>query len=349
MKQKPSPKVSLRDVAEKAGISTVAASYALRNRPGVSKSTRERVVRIARSLGYVPDPRIASWMARMRESKTKELLPLVWFNHHLNDRDAWRKYQFLTPYLEGARERCHELGYTLEEVWSHEPGITAERLSQILYNRGIEGVVVTHFVRDFALQWDRLAAVSLEARLETPNLDRVMTDHLYNFRLALERVQEAGYRRIGVCLSEELDQNTDYALRAAACYYNTTVPAARRVPPLFYPWGGEENERVGNDRVFEWLKRWKPEVLIGLNNRLIEWSESAGLSVPDQIAVVHIANDDDVRNWAGVCSNKREIGAAAVSMLVARIQNRQFGLPKTATRTFIRGTWCPGPTLPDRA
>jgi hypothetical protein len=46
-------------------------------------------------------------------------------------------------YLQGARERCRQLGYRLEEIWANEPDMTMRRLSQILYQRSIEGVVVT--------------------------------------------------------------------------------------------------------------------------------------------------------------------------------------------------------------
>ena len=60
-----STNVSLSEVAHKAGVSKSTASVALNHRPGAGAATRERILRIAQRLGYVPDARIASWMARV--------------------------------------------------------------------------------------------------------------------------------------------------------------------------------------------------------------------------------------------------------------------------------------------
>ena len=45
-------KPTLHDVAATAGVSIAAASFALRDKPGVSAETRERVLAVARDLGY---------------------------------------------------------------------------------------------------------------------------------------------------------------------------------------------------------------------------------------------------------------------------------------------------------
>jgi DNA-binding LacI/PurR family transcriptional regulator len=47
--------VTIRDIAERAGVSKGAVSYALNGRPGVSDSTRERIVSIANELGWYPN------------------------------------------------------------------------------------------------------------------------------------------------------------------------------------------------------------------------------------------------------------------------------------------------------
>ena len=43
------------DIASRAGVSKGAVSYALNGRPGVSDETRERIVAIARELGWYPN------------------------------------------------------------------------------------------------------------------------------------------------------------------------------------------------------------------------------------------------------------------------------------------------------
>lgn len=48
-------RVTIRDIADRAGVSKGAVSYALNGRPGVSDGTRERIVSIAQELGWYPN------------------------------------------------------------------------------------------------------------------------------------------------------------------------------------------------------------------------------------------------------------------------------------------------------
>ncbi len=48
-------RATISDIAERAGVSKGAVSYALNGRPGVSEDTRERIVAIARELGWYPN------------------------------------------------------------------------------------------------------------------------------------------------------------------------------------------------------------------------------------------------------------------------------------------------------
>jgi DNA-binding LacI/PurR family transcriptional regulator len=48
-------RVTIRDIAERAGVSKGAVSYALNGRPGVSDDTRARILAIAEELGWYPN------------------------------------------------------------------------------------------------------------------------------------------------------------------------------------------------------------------------------------------------------------------------------------------------------
>jgi len=63
------------------------------------------------------------------------------------------------------------------------------------------------------------------------------------------------------------------------------------------------------------------------------------------ISIVHLAVDDDVLDWAGIHSLRREIGGTAVEWLVSLIRNRRFGVPKAPLNILMRGTWQTGLTL----
>lgn len=336
-------KISMGSIARLAGVSTVAVSFALHNKPGVSPGTRKRILRIAKKLGYVPDARISSWMAQMREAKSKDLLPIAWLNTAV-EKEAWHRYRFLTPYIEGASARALELGYKLEEIWAHEEGMTMRRLSQILYKRGIEGVVVTFPARHLRLDWDHLASVALGANLLAPKLHRVTSDLNFNLQLALKSLKRLGYKRIGICMAAQIDNASQFAILALARDFYFGCPDKDRVPPLFHA----HNVKLADLRKAEliaWLKRYKPEVIVGLDGRLKAWVEAGGYRVPDDIGVVQLGLDDDVLEWAGIHAKRRETGATAIEWLVSLMRNRQFGVPKTPLNILIRGTWRTGCTL----
>lgn len=342
MKKKPD-KASLGDIARLAGVSSTAAGYALQNRPGVSTATRERILRIAKEAGYVPDARIGDWMARVRDAKSKDLLPIAWLNTTW-EKDSWQRYRFLSPLIEGAQVRALELGYRMEEFWCHEPGITMGRLTKILYQRGIEGAIVTFPARHFRLDWDHLASVSLGGQLLVPTLHRVTPDVHFNLQLALKSLKRLGYQRIGICLAQQIDSISQSSIRATARDLYFSASSAKRIPPLFHPtfWPKDIDKEK---EVVAWAKRYRPEVIVGHDNHLKQWLEAAGFRVPEDVGIVHLAVDDDVLDWAGIHSRRQETGATAVEWLVSLMRNHQFGVPKTPLNILIRGVWQTGRTL----
>lgn len=66
--------LTLRDVAEAARVSEMTVSRVLRNRGDVSKTTRQRVIEAARTLGYVPN-KIAGALASNRVNLVGVVIP----------------------------------------------------------------------------------------------------------------------------------------------------------------------------------------------------------------------------------------------------------------------------------
>src|SRR5690349_20478694 len=53
--KKESPMVRLKDIAERAGVSMMTVSKALRDESDVSAATKVRIKQMAQEMGYVPD------------------------------------------------------------------------------------------------------------------------------------------------------------------------------------------------------------------------------------------------------------------------------------------------------
>lgn len=66
--------LTLRDVSEASGVSEMTVSRVLRNRSDVSAATREKVLRAAKQLGYVPN-KIAGALASQRVNLVAVIIP----------------------------------------------------------------------------------------------------------------------------------------------------------------------------------------------------------------------------------------------------------------------------------
>ncbi len=97
-------------------------------------------------------------------------------------------------YVEGAQGRAVEYGYRVDEFWINQPGMTMARLGNILWSRGIEGVVIAPLQerlsgkrsRSIHLDFKLFSSVEISETVEWPDLDRSnhdqYTSNQYNLR-----------------------------------------------------------------------------------------------------------------------------------------------------------------------
>jgi LacI family transcriptional regulator len=341
--------VSLRDVANIAGVSRMAASYALRNSPKIPLATRAKIQAAAKKLGYVPDARMVIIMSGVRAAKSREPVPLAWLNTDPK-KEAYHRLSYLTPYFEGAKERCYELGYRLEEVWLRDPGImTARRVSRVLYTRGIVGVIIApatnRGIEHLRLDWKHFGCVSFENALVAPKLHRVAPDYFRNMLMALQRLRRQGYRRIGICIHKWLEQRSLHAYLGALGYFHSTIKPEERIIPHLYEWSEMDAPRSHFRVLFNWLQEQRPDAIVCQHSKMIEWLTHLDFKVPQDIGVAHLAVDDDVKDWSGIWQQKREIGAATVEIVTSLVTGNRLGLPAVAHNTLITGRWNSGKTV----
>ena len=96
-------KVTIKDVAQAAGVSTQTVSRVINYRPDVSPETRERVQQVIKDLGYSPNV-IARSLSRGRSNT----LGVVGFG---------LGYFGPTSVLKGIEQKSNELGFSLLLRW----------------------------------------------------------------------------------------------------------------------------------------------------------------------------------------------------------------------------------------
>ena len=184
-------RVTIRDIAERAGVSKGAVSYALNGRPGVSEDTRERIVAIAQELGWYPNRAARSLSAERadacglvlaRPAKTIALEP------------------FFMEFIAGveAALSARSIAFTIQLVGSVEDEIEVYR--RWWGERRVDGVLVFDLRVDDprveALSRIGLPAVVVGGPVENGVIPAVYHDEASVVVEAVRYVAALGHRRI---------------------------------------------------------------------------------------------------------------------------------------------------------
>jgi len=125
--------VRLRDIAVRAGVSVMTVSKALRNARDISAGTKDRIARLAREMGYVPDI-----MASGLRNGTTRLFGLV---------ISAATNPIYSRILMAIEERAHEMGYELLFAHSLNQPEREEACIRRFLARRVEGLFITPVYR----------------------------------------------------------------------------------------------------------------------------------------------------------------------------------------------------------
>lgn len=314
---------------------------ALRDDPSLPEATCARVKRIAAAAGYRPDPEISKLMAYLRqrhEVRTKAVLGLLTM---FPEPKPWRNNPILQRYVNGARERAQELGYQLTDHWLKEPDMTPERLRDILIARGIEGLLILGtptWVEQIDFDLARFASAAIGYSIRMP-VHRASPHQYEELFLAMKRLEQLGYRRPGLILSEDSDRRTLHHYSSAFLRWQWSKPD--QVPLSVLP-------RLGFEEFRQWFLAHEPDVVIAqapVAPHYLTWLEQVGRPVPKRCGFVSLDVDPTLDFvCSGIRQNCEKVAAAAVDLVVAQVLRRKRGLPELPKTVLIEGAWVDGVT-----
>jgi LacI family transcriptional regulator len=354
-------RITLADIAAKAGVHVTTVSLAMRNHPRLPEATRTRIQNLAKKMGYTPDPLLRALIAYRGRVMARRNPPTLAYVTNWNTRWGWKKVTAHPQFYAGAEETSRALGYNLEHFWMREPGLTQERLSRILYSRGINGLIIASHGREMgdALQfdWDKYAAIKIDFFPHEPALHNVTNNQCDIARLAVKKVMAMGYKRIGFVMHRGWDHAVDHLWTAGFLCEQQTLPGSEHIPAHLFPalhpidqWLNEGKSAVVVDEesFSKWLEKYKPEVILSKASFVLPVLEKLGLRVPRDIAFVDLFLEDFDGKQAGVRQNHEAVGALAVELLTSQLQHNKFGVPEIPTTTFVEGTWFDGNSCPPK-
>lgn len=182
---------TISDIAQKAGVSKVAVSYALNGQPGVSEATRKRIVAIAEEIGFNPSSAAralsganaqAIGLALCRPARTLGLEP------------------FFMELISGVEAELSARSYALTLQVVADPDAEVALYRRWWGERRVDGVLVCD-LRDNdprvpALEQLRLPAVVIGGPGHTGTLPNVWSDDAAAVVETVEYLHALGHRRM---------------------------------------------------------------------------------------------------------------------------------------------------------
>jgi DNA-binding LacI/PurR family transcriptional regulator len=337
----PHNRVTLRDIAEKAGVHFTTVSMAMRHHRSIPKSTRDRILKIAERMGYTPDPVLGALMSyRSSKRQPKYQATLAWITNY-NAVEGWSEVPIFEEYYLGAKEEATKRGYGLEKFWLKEEGMTARRMSEILRNRGIQGILLAP--QQWAgtrleLEWDTFCTISFGQTLESPVLNSVSNNHFRSMVLLMEELFRRGYRRCGLVEEKRINRRVAYAWWGGFQVAHEAAHRAIEVKPL-------ELEHWNEEAFMDWFLHYKPLVVISKYTQAVECLRGHGFRVPEDVGFTVPSLPDRETVFSGMLENAIKLGQSSIRYLSGLIHLNERGIPETPERIMIDGTWFEGQTV----
>ena len=299
---------TLEDVARRASVSRALVSIVMRDVPGASAETRQRVMAAAAEIGYRPDAR-----ARLLASGQSRLLGVMF----------GMSGRFHMELLDGLYVAAEKLDYQVI-LSGLTPSRDEARAAETLLDFRCEAVILLALERPVPLLAGRLPVVVVGWKAEEAAVDVVRTSDDEGMRHAVEHLVRLGHRRI-----LHVDGGAGPVSTARRRGYRAAMRKAGLKEEARVVRGGVSQEN-GFAAARELLAETAlPTAVIAFNDDvaagLVEAFVGGGVAVPEQVSVVGWDDSSLARlphlNLTTVRQDAAEMTRLAVQRSVARIND----------------------------
>jgi LacI family transcriptional regulator, galactose operon repressor len=324
--------MNIVSIAKKAGVSTATVSLALNNRHGVSRRTRERILRIAKEVGYKKRP------SRAQMRGAVQFIKIIRHGHTLNqDHNV-----FISDYIDGITHRAKDVQMRVE--FSSVPATASlGEITLQMEQQDVAGFLVlgTELSAEEVHTFSAVERpmVFLDTCHDFLPFDFVDMNNLDSVFLAVSRLVKARHRSIGMVTSPVNVVNfriREEGFRKALAHFGQPVDEKMIFPvdSTFHGAYSEFSALLASGREMpQGLFCCNDIVCLGVLRALRE----AGRRVPEDISLIGFdnlpasAHSDPPLTTIKVAN--KEIGSAAISLLKERIENPQ----KPGSKVLIAG------------
>lgn len=298
------PRITIRDVARRAGVSIGTVSNSLNDRPGVSGEVRRRVLAAVADLGYRPN-------RAAQATRTGRTGTLAFVTPDLRN----PYYPQLAQAISQAARRA---GYAMLLVDTEDGTFERERIEQIEHY-GVDGILWCPATSEDVISRSNLSAPVVVIDHWLPGRDNVSADYRMSGKLIADHVVAAGYRSIGM-LSGPPDISAARLRRDSFMEF-----VAGRIPvawEIIHPFDMRLTEPAVSA-----IRSAKADVIVCCDDLMalgaLQAAREAGLTVPSDVAII---GHDDLPfcsvTFPGITTIRQpleELGQEAVSLLLEKL------------------------------
>ena len=309
-------RVTIKEVARKAGVSTATVSRVFNDVGPVDEQTRRRVQQIAKKLNYIPNA-----VGRSLSTKRTDAIGLV-----LPDLYG----EFFSEVIRGADETAQESRFHLLVSSSHSSREEIEAALQVMRGRVDGLIIMSPHVDAQTLKANlppNLAVVLLNCFVDGVAFDSLNID---NFGGAVQMVRhliQHGYRRIAVIKGIEKNLDAEERLRG----YRQALHENQIEPYAALEISGNFSEASGYDAAKKILALHpRPDAIFAANDSMAIGALGAlresNVQIPREIALVGFDDVPIARflspTLTSVCVSISALGALAIQKLVQAIREK---------------------------
>jgi len=334
-----SPAPTLKNVAELTGFHITTISRALRDHPSIPEATRHTIREAATSLGYQHTPVLSALtQIRMGEdvgSRPERLAFLPTLSHD-NEEEVFE-------IMEGAAAQARLLGFELVTVLSEAAqGAPPASFEGFLRRLNACGTIHVDFTPCVEGGASRPGILVYTSRSTQPGYQTtVQHDHAQAASGALAALVGRGYKRIGLVLHSEGDEETDRLHIAGYLAGHMATSAQPPPPPHRCPTGPQKAAA----RAFKaWVSLNSldalllPSALPLLEGPIVEGLGLATLQLKGKACGA----------MAGIRPQYHMMGRHAVTALVNKLRKQDRHTQEAPCRLLVQGCWEDGASAPKR-
>ncbi|WP_244871480.1 LacI family DNA-binding transcriptional regulator [Orenia marismortui] len=311
-------KVTIKDIAKEAGVSTTTVSRVLNDKPDVSEATKKKIQKVIDKLGYNPNG-IARGLVLQKTHTIGLIIPDI-------------SNPFFPEVAKGVEDRARELNYSVIFCNTDNDKEREKEAIALMKSKHVDGIILSLSISNkeelYKLEEKNFDVVQIDRKIPDSNYQAVVIDNTLGAYNATSHLVELGHTKIAHVTGDleiQTGQDRLEGFKKAIANFDLNYKEEWIVE-------GDFSKESGYQAMKKLLRlKDRPKAVFIANDLMAIGAYEAifemGLGIPEDISVVGY---DDIEiasiikpGLTTMTQSKYKLGQAAADMLIAKIDSKE--------------------------